>query len=164
MRLPTCLLPVPLPRHRNRHAVGQGLSSKHLRLTPPWRGGEGGTPLASFRLSALAPSCARGSARLAGGGGGCLSPSGQDLQGCRKVVVFTRQRSALVVGLQASWSVYERCHSHVTDVPAVTRRPICSLNILFYPFSRHILVILFGRRRREILLDTPYPHSVSRVA
>ena len=27
----------------------------------------------------------------ASGGGGCLSPSGQDLQGCRKVVVFTRQ-------------------------------------------------------------------------
>ena len=44
---------------------------------------------------------------------------------------------------------HERCHSHVTDVPAVTRRPICSLNILFHPFSRHILVILFGRRRRR---------------
>ena len=54
-----------LPTPKTAREV-QKLSSKHLRLTPPWRGGEGGAPLASFRLSALAPSCARGSARLAG--------------------------------------------------------------------------------------------------
>ena len=36
----------------------------------------------------------------ASGGGGCLSPSGQDLQGCRKVVVFTRQVQKVADGVR----------------------------------------------------------------
>ena len=64
-------------------------------------------------------------------------------------------------------------HSRVTDVPTVTGRPVCSLNILFHHFSCHILVILFGPRRRRrnfywiLSAHTPTPrapHSHVRAA